>query len=177
MNPEKLKNPMRRIVIDKVTINIGVGKPGEPLEKAEKLLKKLFPDKKPVRTKAKKRIEAWGIRPGLEIGVKLTLRGKEAEDALRWLLKAVNNTLKESQFDSYGNFGFGIKEYVWIPGVKYDPEIGMYGMDVIVAVKRPGYRVMWRKYKRSKIPKRHRTTKEEVIEYLKEKFGVNVIKE
>lgn len=177
MNPEKLKNPMRRIVIDKVTINIGVGKPGEPLEKAEKLLKKLFPDKKPVRTKAKKRIEAWGIRPGLEIGVKLTLRGKEAEDTLRWLLKAVNNTLKESQFDSYGNFGFGIKEYVWIPGVKYDPEIGMYGMDVIVTVKRPGYRVMWRKYKRSKIPKRHRTTKEEVIEYLKEKFGVNVIKE
>ncbi|MGB9674886.1 MAG: 50S ribosomal protein L5, partial [Nanopusillaceae archaeon] len=121
---------MRRIVIEKVTINIGVGKPGEPLEKAEKLLKKMFPDRKPVRTKAKKRVQAWGIRPGLEIGVKLTIRGKKAEEVLRWLLKAVNNTLKESQFDQFGNFGFGIKEYVWIPGLKYDPEIGILGMDV-----------------------------------------------
>ena len=176
MNSNK-NNPMRRIVIDKVTINIGVGKPGEPLEKAEKLLKKMFPNKKPVRTKAKKRVQAWGIRPGLEIGVKLTLRGKEAEEALRWLLKAVNNTLKESQFDQYGNFGFGIKEYVWIPGMKYDPEIGIYGMDVIVTVKRPGYRVMLRRIKRSKIPKRHRTTKEEVMEFLKNNFGVNIVKE
>mgnify|MGYP001770721694 FL=1 len=176
MNSNK-NNPMRRIIIDKVTINIGVGKPGEPLEKAEKLLKKMFPNKKPVRTKAKKRVQAWGIRPGLEIGVKLTLRGKEAEEALRWLLKAVNNTLKESQFDQYGNFGFGIKEYVWIPGMKYDPEIGIYGMDVIVTVRRPGYRVMIRRIKRSKIPKRHRTTKEEVIEYLKNNFGVNIVKE
>ncbi|MGC9133136.1 MAG: 50S ribosomal protein L5 [Nanopusillaceae archaeon] len=170
-------NPMRRILIDKLTINIGVGKPGEPLEKAEKLLKKMFPNRKPVRTRAKKRVQAWGIRPGLEIGVKLTLRRKEAEDALKWLLKAVNNTLKESQFDEYGNFGFGIKEYVWIPGLKYDPEIGIYGMDVIVTVKRPGYRVMKRRIKGAKIPKRHRTTKEEVIEYLRNNFGVNVVKE
>lgn len=176
MNQNK-DNPMRRIIIDKLTINIGVGKPGEPLEKAEKLLKKLFPNRKPVRTKAKRRIEAWGIRPGLEIGIKLTLRGKEAEEALKWLLKAVNNTLKESQFDEYGNFGFGIKEYVWIPGIKYDPEIGIYGMDVIVTVKRPGYRVMIRRYKRSEIPNRHRTSKEEVIQFLKEKFNVNVVKE
>ncbi|BFI73222.1 50S ribosomal protein L5 [Nanoarchaeota archaeon] len=176
MNSNK-NNPMRKIVIDKLTINIGVGKPGEPLEKAERLLKKMFPDKKPVRTKAKKRVQAWGIRPGLEIGVKLTLRGKEAEETLKWLLKAVNNTLKESQFDQYGNFGFGIKEYVWIPGMKYDPEIGIYGMDVIVTVKRPGYRVMIRRIKQSDIPKRHRTTKEEVIEYLKNNFGVNIVKE
>ncbi|MEM4460685.1 MAG: 50S ribosomal protein L5, partial [Nanopusillaceae archaeon] len=90
----KSKNIMKRIVIDKLTINIGIGKPGEPLEKAEKLLKKMFPNRKPVRTKAKKRIESWGIRPGLEIGVKLTLRKKEAEETLKWLLKAVNNTLK-----------------------------------------------------------------------------------
>jgi large subunit ribosomal protein L5 len=176
MNSNK-NNIMRRIIIDKVTINIGVGKPGEPLEKAEKLLKKMFPDLKPVRTKAKKRVQAWGIRPGLEIGVKLTIRGKRAEETLRWLLKAVNNTLKESQFDKYGNFGFGIKEYVWIPGMKYDPSIGIYGMDVIVTVRRPGYRVMYRRIRRSKIPERHRTTKEEVIEYLKNNFGVNIVKE
>jgi len=168
-------NPMRRIIIEKVTINIGVGKPGEPLEKAVKLLQKMFPGKKPIITKAKKRIPAWGIRPELPIGVKLTLRKKEADEALRWLLKAVNNTLKESQFDEFGNFGFGIKEYVWIPGLKYDPEIGMFGMDVIITVARPGYRITRRRIKRGKIPRRHRTTKEEVIEFLKKEFGVNVV--
>nr|WP_231434470.1 50S ribosomal protein L5 [Candidatus Nanopusillus massiliensis] len=137
----------------------------------------MFPDLKPVRRKAKKRVQAWGIRPGLEIGVKLKIRGKKAEETLKWLLKAVNNTLKESQFDKYGNFGFGIKEYVWIPGMKYDPSIGIYGMDVIVTVRRPGYRVMYRRIKRSRIPERHRTTKEEVIEYLKNNFGANIVKE
>ena len=168
-------NPMRKIVLEKVTINIGVGKPGEPLDKAVMLLKKMFPNRKPIITKARKRVPAWGIRPGLPIGVKLTLRGKEAEKALKWLLKAVNNTLKYSQFDEFGNFGFGIKEYVWIPGMKYDPEIGIYGMDVVVTVARPGYRVMKRRYKRSKIPSRHRTTREEVIEWLKKEFGVDVV--
>ena len=171
MGNSNKNNPMRKITIEKLTINIGVGKPGEPLEKALKLLQKMFPDKKPIITKAKKRIPAWGIRPG----VKLTLRKKDAYEALRWLLKAVNNTLKESQFDEYGNFGFGIKEYGWIPGLKYDPEIGMYGMDVIVTVARPGYRVMKRRLKRKTIPKRHRTTKEEVIEFLKKEFGVNIV--
>ncbi len=168
---------MRKIVIDKVTINIGVGQPGEALEKAEKLLKKMFPNKKPVRTKAKKRVPAWGVRPGLEIGVKLTLRKKDAEETLKWLLKAVNNTLSEKQFDEFGNFSFGIKEYVWIPGLKYDPDIGMYGMDVCVTVRRAGYRVMYRKIKKSKIPRRHRTTKEEVIDFLKKEFGVKIIEE
>lgn len=177
MGNKNTNNPMRKIIIDKVTVHIATGKPGEPLEKAEKLLIKLFPNHKPIRTKAKKRIEAFKIRPGLEIGVKVTLRGKEAENALRLLLKAINNTLKESQFDKFGNFGFGIKEYVWIPGIKYDPEIGIYGMDVIVTVKRPGYRIMYRRIKAANIPNRHRTTKEEVIEFLKANFNVNIIKD
>jgi len=167
-------NPMRRIQIEKVTINIGVGQPGDPLEKAQKLLQKMFPEKKLVVTRAKKRVPSWSIRPGLPIGVKLTLRKKEAEEALKWLLQAVNNTLKEDQFDEFGNFGFGIREYVWIPGMKYDPEIGMYGMDVIVTVARPGYRVAKRRLKRNKIPRRHRTTKEEVISWLKSNFGVTI---
>ncbi len=170
-------NPMRRIVVDKVTINIGVGQPGEKLDNAVKLLKKMFPDKKPVITRAKKRVEEWGVRPRLPIGVKLTLRGKDAIEALKWLLQAVDNKLKESQFDEFGNFGFGIHEYVYIPGMKYDPEIGMYGMDVIVTVARPGYRIARRRLRRTKVPRRHRTTKEEVIEFLKKEFGVEIVSE
>ncbi len=167
-------NPMRQIKIEKVTINIGVGQPGERLEKAYKLLERLF-KQKPAITKAKTRVPAWGIRPGLPIGVKVTIRGKRAYEILNWLLDAVNRTLKKSNFDDFGNFGFGIKEYIYIPGVKYDPEIGMFGMNVVVTLERAGYRVLRRKIKRSWIPRRHRITKEEAIEWVQRTFNVKVI--
>ncbi len=153
------------IYIDKVVLNIGVGEPGEKLEKAYKLLEKIT-GHKPVKTKAKRRIPAFHIRPGLEIGVKVTLRHKEAEEMLGKLLKAVDNELKQSQF-SGDTFSFGIKEYIYIPGLKYDPSIGIMGMDVCVHFKRHGYS--------KKMPNRHRVKPEEVMAYIKEKYGVKIV--
>ena len=59
--------------------------------------------------------------------------------------------------------------------MKYDPEIGMLGFDVAITLERPGYRVKRRKVKKSKIGKKHKISKEEVIKWLKEEFGVNVV--
>jgi large subunit ribosomal protein L5 len=170
-----LKNPMRRVMLDKVTINIGVGESGDRLQKAFKLLEEIT-NSKPVYTIAKKTIKEFGIRKGQPIGVKVTLRGKKAEEILKKLLAAVDYRLKESSFDSYGNITFGITEHVMIPGAKYDPEVGIFGMDVAITLKRPGYRVMLRRRKRASIPKRHRVTKEEAIEFLKSYFNVKIIK-
>jgi large subunit ribosomal protein L5 len=172
---EKTENPMRRIRIAKVVINIGVGEPGERLEKAEELLRRLTGVEKVVRTRAKKRIPKWGIRPGLPIGVKVTLRGQKAEEVLNRLLDAVERKIPESSFDDSGNFAFGIHEYIDIPGMKYDPKIGVFGMDVIVNLERPGYRVARRKYRRAKVGKAHRITKDEAIQFAKEHLGVEVI--
>gem|GEM_PF-3564160 len=102
---EKKDNPMRRIRIEKVVVNIGVGEPGERLEKAKTLLQRLT-GAKVVETEAKKKIPKWGIRPGLKIGVKVTLRGKAAEEFLNKALDAVDRKIKESSFDEFGNFSF-----------------------------------------------------------------------
>ncbi len=167
---------MRSILIEKVTLNIGVGKPGPELEKAMKLLE-MITGSKPIQTKAKKRIPNWEIRPGLPIGCKVTLRRKKAEEMLSKLLDAIDKKLKVSNFDNEGNVAFGIREYFDIPGVKYNAEIGMMGLEAAVTFKRPGYRIKVRKIKRKKIPKKHRITKEETMKFLKEKFGVQILEE
>ncbi|AFK23263.1 50S ribosomal protein L5 [Pyrococcus sp. ST04] len=167
-------HPMRRPRVAKVTINIGVGESGERLTKAERMLEQLV-GQKPIRRKAKKTNRDFGIRRGEPIAVKVTLRGPKAYEMLRRLLAAVDNKLKASSFDEHGNVCFGIEEHINIPGVEYDPEIGIFGMDVCVTLERPGFRVARRKRKRAKIPTRHKLTKEEGMLYMMEEFGVEIV--
>ncbi len=166
-------NPMRQIRIEKVTINIGVGEPGERLDKAYELLKRLT-GQKPVKTVAKKKVPRWGIRPGLPIGVKVTLRGKKAYEFLEKVFDAVGRKIPASSFDDQGNFSIGIKEYIDL-GLKYDPNIGIFGMDVCVTLERPGYRVKRRKRRKAAIGKKHLITREEAIEFVQKRFGVEVV--
>ena len=165
---------MREILIDKVTVNIGVGGMGEALDNAVELLKKLT-GKKPILTKAKKRNPTWGLRKGLPIGAKVTLRGKDAIEFLKKALKAVKNKIKERSFDRLGNFSFGVKSYIDFPGAKYDPNIGMYGFDVCVTLKRRGFRVKQRKIAKARVGKKHLINKEEAKAFLEKNFGVEVV--
>lgn len=169
---EKSQNPMREIRIEKVTLNIGCGESGEKVERAKKLLEKLT-GKKVVITKTHKRT-TFGMARNRPIGAKVTLRKKHAIEFLKKALKAIDNKLPASCFDELGNFSFGIKEYIDIPGIKFDPEIGILGMDVCVTLERPGYRVKRKKLK-SKIGKNHLIKKEEAIEWVKKTFGVEIV--
>ena len=165
------ENKMRQIKIEKITLNIGTGMPGEALEKALKLLNKIAQNK-PVSTKTKKRIPTWGVRPGLEIGAKVNVRGRKAEEILTNLLKAKSNILKESNFDTTGNFSFGIAEYIDIPGIEYDSSIGIIGFEIAVTLMRPGFRIRSRQRKSRSVPKKHKITKEDAMKFMKEKFKV-----
>jgi large subunit ribosomal protein L5 len=167
------ENKMREIRVEKITMNIGTGMPGEKLEKARKLLEKIA-QSKPVSTRTKKRIPTWGVRPGLEIGAKVTLRGKKAEEVLARLLKAKANTLPNTKFDQSGNLAFGLHEYLDIPGVQYDASIGIIGLEVAVTLMRPGFRIRSRARKQKRIPTRHRISKEESMKFMQQKFGVKV---
>lgn len=161
------------IKVSKVTVNIGVGSSGEELEKAERLLEKLC-DQKPVRTTSTKRIPEWGIRKRQPIGVKVTLRGKKAIEFLNKALDAKERKIKKSQFDEYGNFAFGVSEYIELPGIKYDPSIGIFGFDVCVTLEKNGYRIKRRKRQKAKIPNKHKLTKEEAIEWVKKNLKIEV---
>lgn len=161
------------ISIGKVTINIGVGEPGEELEKAKKLLERLT-DSKAVKTKGKKNIPLWDVREGKVLGVKTTLRGKTAEKFLERAFEAIENQVKKKNFDERGNLNFGVEEYIEMPGIEYDPKIGMFGLNVSITMNKWGYRVKKRKINPSKIPKKHFITKEESIKYLTDKFNLEV---
>lgn len=164
---------MRTIRIEKVTLNIGAGKDQTKLEKGIKLLKNIT-GINPIKTFTNKRIPDWGIRPGLPIGCKITLRKEKAIELLRRLLAAKDNKLKASQFDEKGNIAFGIKEYIDIPGVKYDHEIGVMGLEVCVTLERPGFRIKRRRVCKRKIHKKHMITKQEAFDFMKQKFSVEV---
>ena len=168
-----LNHPMRNITLAKVTVHIGVGKSGEMLERARKILSDLTGGK-PCTKQAKKTVKDFGIREGEPISCLVTLRGENASSFLKRGLDAVGNALKASCFDNRGNFAFGIKEHIEIPGTKYDPALGIVGMDIVGTLERPGYNIRRRRIRASRIGKSHQISNQEAIEFLKQKFGVQI---
>lgn len=168
------EKPMLMPKIEKVVVNLSVGKSGEPLERAAKVLKDLT-DHEPSKRKAKQSIRDFGVRKGEAIACMVTLRYDEAIEFLKRVLPVVDNKISKRAFDRQGNFSFGIKEHIEIPGVKYDPEIGIFGMDVCVSVTRPGYRVKNRRIEQAKIGPKHVLTPEESMLFVRDTLGVELV--
>jgi large subunit ribosomal protein L5 len=166
-------NKMQEIGIEKVTVNMGVGANPDEMHSAQKIIEKIT-GKKAIQTKCKIRLPKWNLRPGLPIGLKVTLRDNDAAAFLLRALSAKDNKLSSRNFDNNGNFGFGIKEYIDLPEVRYDPSLGVRGFDVLVTLHRAGYRVKRRKRKPAKIGKNHVIKKQEAIVFVQKKFGVVV---
>jgi large subunit ribosomal protein L5 len=172
----KAGNPMRKLRIEKVVVNIGVGETGERLTKAEKALQ-ILTGSKPVRTISKTTNKDLGIRKRQPIGCKITLRKANAEKFLRNAFWVKENKIADYSFDPEGNFSFGIPDYTIFPGMKYDPEIGIFGMDISVTLRRAGNRVAVRRRARAKLPYSHRIAPKEAMEFVRNKFGVEVVTE
>jgi large subunit ribosomal protein L5 len=170
----KILNPMRQPRICKVVVNISVGKSGEQLQKAMIILESLT-GQRPCQRLAKKSVREWGIRQNEPIACVVTLRDEKAMEFLKKSLEANGNRLSKSSFDTNGNFSFGIKEHIEISGVRYDPSLGIVGMDVSVVMDRPGYRVKKKRIRRAKIGWRHRLKPEEAVEYVKETLGTEIL--
>lgn len=164
---------MKTIRIEKITLNVGAGNDQELLKKGMKLIKNLT-GIEPIKTISNKRIPAWGVRPGLPLGCKLTIRGKKADEILVRLLKAKDGKLSKSCVDACGNVSFGIHEYIDVPDLNYDPSIGIIGFQVCATLVRPGNRVKLRKLKTRKIGRKHLITQEDGINFIKEKFNIIV---
>lgn len=169
-------NPMQQVRIGKLTLNIGAGKDPAKLEKGITLIK-MVSGIDPVKTVTNKRIAEWGLRPGLPIGCKITLRKQDAQKLLLRLLTAKENKLQERNFDDNGNVSFGIAEYIDIPGVNYDPKIGVIGLQVCLTLEKKGYRIKHRKIMPKKIPPSHSITKDEAIKFMKDQFKTSIAQE
>ncbi len=163
-------NPMKELKIEKVILS--VGGTGEDLEKGIKLLE-ILTGRKPSKRKTKKRIPSLGVRPKLEVGAVVTIR-KNPEIILKKMLAAIDNKLRRKQV-SENTFSFGIKEYIEIPGIDYQREIGIRGLDVTVTFMKAGKRIGLKKIKKGNIPKRQAVDREEIIKFMEEKFQTKFV--
>ncbi len=169
-------NPMDQIKISKATVNIGVGESGEKLTRALTLLEN-FTEHKPVKTFSKVTNPEFGIRKRQPIACKVTLRGEKADRVIKMVLDGINNKIKPTQFDAQGNLSFGIREHIDIPGMRYNPDIGIFGMNVSVTFEKPGYRIAKRKIQNKKIPQKHKITPEQTMKFMEDNFNVNYVDE
>ena len=167
-------NPHRAIRVIKVVVNAGVGESGEARTKAEKVLQ-MVTHQKPVPTRSHSTNRDFGIRKGQEIGAKVTLRGARAAEFLGRAFEARDRQLDGDSIDRNGNFSFGIADYTDFTGLKYDPAIGIHGMDIAVEMGRAGFRVRDRRHQARPLPRRLRSTAEDTREYLRRAFGVTIV--
>lgn len=171
---QKLENKMKKISVAKVVLNMGVGKSGEPIEQAKRALEQIA-GQKPNPRNAKATQRDWGVHKGEPIGVAVTLRRQPAIELIKRLFTAKGNQMNGSSFDDFGNLSFGIKEHIDIPGVKYDPQIGILGLNVSISLARPGFNIRFRSKHKASIGNHHRITSEEAKDFLSKEFGVEVV--
>ena len=162
---------MRTPRVEKVVVHMGVGTGGRELANAEDILGEVA-GQEPVRTQSKRASQDFGVRRGEPVGAKVTLRGETAEAFLETALSLA--TVRRRMFDETGNFSFGVEEHTEFPSQEYDPNIGIYGLDVTVNLVRPGYRVRKRDKAASSIPSRHMLTPEDAVAFVESEFGVDV---
>lgn len=165
---KKKENKMRDVFIEKLCLNISVGESGDKLTKASKVLFELT-KKHPVYSKARITVRSFGIKRNEKIAVHCSVRGTKAEEILERALKVKENELRQGNFASMGNFGFGIQEHIDL-GIKYDPSIGIYGMNFFVVLGRAGFNISKRKRCKSTIGKQHRISKDEAMKWFITKY-------
>ncbi len=174
MKAKTKTNPMTQAHIEKVTVNIGVGEAGERLKKAESVIEDITKHK-PVQTLSTITNREFGIRKRMPIGCKVTLRKDDAYDFLKRAWETRENKIADYAFDEQGNLSFGIPDHTLFKDQKYNPDIGIFGMDVCITMEKPGYRIKQRRIQQRKIPTRHKVKKEEAMDYISKTFNVEVI--
>ena len=135
-----IKNVMAVPKIDKVVINVGIGK----ITKDDKFVEKIVRDlgllsgQKPVTRKAKKSIAGFKLREGVDIGLSVTIRGKRMYD---FISRLINIALPRSRdfrgidlknFDKNGNLNIGLKEHSIFPEIHYENIKDIFGMQITI---------------------------------------------
>jgi len=170
---QETQNMMKKITLSKVVLNMGVGKSGDAIGVAKKALDQIS-GKKSCARNAKATQRDFGVRKGEPIGVAVTIRGNDATELLKRLLEAKGDQVNGKSFDNFGNFSFGIKEHIDIPGIKYDPKIGILGLDVAVVLTRPGYGIRTRSKHKARVGKNHVISNQEAKDFVSNEFGVTI---
>ena len=135
-----LKNKMAIPKLQKIVINMGVGKATQDkamLDAAVEGLSRIS-GQKPLVTKAKVSVSGFRLREGNEIGCKVTLRGKRMYEFLDRLISIALPRIRDfrgvnpNSFDGHGNFTLGLAEQVVFPEIDADKLHHTQGMDITI---------------------------------------------
>lgn len=171
---KETRHSLDKPLIEKITINIGVGEAGERLKKAETVLESIT-HQKPIQTLSKTVNKDFAVRKRMPIGCKVTLRGDRAHQFLKKALETRENKIADYSFDDQGNISFGIPDHTLFKDQKYNPDIGIFGMDISITMGKPGYRVKRRRIQRRKIHHGHEVKPEETMQFFSDVFNVEVV--
>ena len=135
-----LKNIMEVPKLTKVVLNVGAGKDILSDSKVSKVITDVLgriAGQRPVLTKARKSIAGFKIREGMTLGAKVTLRGRVMYEFLDRLITAALPTVRDfqgvnSNFDKFGNYNLGIKEWIIFPEIDYDVASKVFGLNVTI---------------------------------------------
>lgn len=143
MKELNIKNKMAVPQVEKITINMGVGKAMENKKRLDAAARDLMllSGQKPVVIKAKKSVAGFKLRQGMEIGCKVTLRGPRMYEFFDRLVNAVIPRIRDFRglsrrsFDHNGNYSMGLTEQSIFPEVNIDNIEFFQGMDITFVIK------------------------------------------
>jgi|FaiFalFF_MnMetaG_3_1042247.scaffolds.fasta_scaffold00865_6 large subunit ribosomal protein L5 len=132
------KNPMQIPRLEKIVINMGVGKGEQEPKQLENAMRDLalISGQKPIVTVAKKSISNFRVRKGHRIGCKVTLRGNRMYVFMEKLINVVLPRIRDfaglspHSFDGRGNYSMGLREQILFPEIDYDQVDRLRGMDI-----------------------------------------------
>ena len=134
------RNPMQVPRLEKIVVNMGVGKAVQDAKKMEAATGDLtqITGQKPIVIAAKKSVAAFRVRTGMKVGCKVTLRGERMYEFLDRLITIALPRVRDfrgvsaKSFDGRGNFAMGVKEQIIFPEINYDQVDEIRGMDIVI---------------------------------------------
>merc|ERR1712032_167988 len=143
-NVRNLILKMNYLRVDKLVVNVCLGESGSSLSKIFSVIEN-FCGQSPNYSRARYSIRSFKIRRNDLISLSTSLRGEKANNILDISLKTLDYELVDSNFCENGGLNFGIEEHIDL-GIKYDPSVVIFGLDLNILLVRAGIRLKRRRW-------------------------------
>ena len=132
------KSVMEIPKLEKIVINVGAGEARDNSKVIDAIMTDIaaITGQKPQVCKAKKSVANFKLREGMNIGVKVTLRGESMYEFIDRFFNVALPRVRDfrginpNSFDGRGNYNMGIKEQLIFPEIEYDKIDKVRGMDI-----------------------------------------------